>query len=171
MSQLQWYCDDATISGSTQFAIHELQLQAMVESKGCKPTVRCHGYSFGHSSLHFIGDQASGGAEVLWQEFAFESTPDVYGAAFDALAREWKQDCEFMSSAAMMSEHPAYREIVGMGMSAVPLILKELEADHDHWFIALHEITGEQPVPQESAGIVAEMCDAWLAWGKGKGYI
>ena len=69
-----------------------------------------------------------------------------------------------------MAQHPAYRSIVEMGAAAVPLILRELERHPDHWFMALHEITSEDPVPEESRGDVKAMAEAWLTWGREKGY-
>jgi hypothetical protein len=36
--------------------------------------------------------------------------------------------------------------------------------------LALHAITGANPVPPASRGNLQEMADAWLAWGLEKGY-
>ena len=90
--------------------------------------------------------------------------------AFDALAAAWRQGRGRSSSAARMAQHPAYRQIVEMGAAAVPLLLRELERHPDHWFIALHEITGEDPVSAKSRGNVKAMAVAWLNWGRAKGY-
>jgi hypothetical protein len=90
--------------------------------------------------------------------------------AFDALAAAWRREKGRSSSAARMAQHPAYRRIVEMGAAAVPFILRELERRPDHWFIALHEITGEDPVPTECRGNVKAMAEAWLNWGREKGY-
>jgi hypothetical protein len=70
-----------------------------------------------------------------------------------------------------MASHPAYQEIIGMGQKVVPLLLTELKRKPDFWFVALREITGENPVPPESAGRIEEMARAWLKWGRSKGYI
>ncbi len=51
-----------------------------------------------------------------------------------------------------------------MGKAAVPLILDELRTDPRHWFPALQEITGENPVPLEDRGVVRKMAAAWLEW-------
>jgi len=56
-----------------------------------------------------------------------------------------------------MADHPAYRAIVGLGKPVIPLLLVELELEPDHWFIALHELTGAEPVPEESRGRIDKM--------------
>jgi len=93
------------------------------------------------------------------------------GDSFQALAREWKATRGHTSSAARMAKNPAYQKIIGLGEAAVPLILAELRKEPDHWFLALHALTGADPVPPESRGKVADMAAAWLAWGKERRYI
>jgi len=66
--------------------------------------------------------------------------------------------------------HPAYQQIIGLGPPALPLILAELDRELDHWFWALKAISGEDPVPIESRGNMREMANAWLKWGREKGY-
>jgi hypothetical protein len=70
-----------------------------------------------------------------------------------------------------MARHPAYRQIVSMGQPAVRLLLEELQREPNFWFTALRELTGENPVPAESAGKIKEMAGAWIDWGKAKGYL
>ena len=55
-----------------------------------------------------------------------------------------------------MAMHPAYQQIVGMGRSAVPFILKELANGPGHWFWALRAISGEDPVSSQGQGRRAE---------------
>jgi hypothetical protein len=69
-----------------------------------------------------------------------------------------------------LAEHPAYRQIIRMGPDVVPWLLRELEQEPDHWFRALHALTGADPVPLESRGKVQEMAQAWLRWGHAQGY-
>jgi hypothetical protein len=52
----------------------------------------------------------------------------------------------------------------------VPLLLRELEREPDHWFRALYALTGANPVPEGSQGNVREMALAWLHWGRQQGY-
>lgn len=78
--------------------------------------------------------------------------PDpAVAAAFHALARRWKEETEFLSSPDMFA-HPAYQQIIGLGRPAAPLLLRDLEATGAHWFWALREITGENPVPPKTRG-------------------
>ena len=57
-----------------------------------------------------------------------------------------------------------------MGEPATPWILQRLADKPDHWFVALHQITGASPVPKESRGRLKEMTAAWLDWGQRQGY-
>ena len=90
---------------------------------------------------------------------------------FHALADQWRRETGMLSSSSKMAAHPAYQKIIGMGVAAIPLLLRELAARPDHWFAALRAISGENPVPREYAGQVPEMCACWLDWGRRKGYI
>ena len=64
-----------------------------------------------------------------------------------------------------------YQRIIGIGMPAVPLILRELEREPHHWFWALEAITEQNPVPAEALGKTNDMARAWLDWGKRQGLI
>ena len=66
--------------------------------------------------------------------------------------------------------HPAYQGIIGLGDAALPWILEELKKEPRDWFWALTAITGENPIPESSAGKVEEMAEAWLRWGREQGY-
>jgi hypothetical protein len=89
---------------------------------------------------------------------------------FHELVATWKRERGPHSSSARLAEHPAYRAIIGMGPEAIPWLLAELEREPDHWFRALHALTGANPVPPESRGKVREMAAAWLGWGREQGY-
>lgn len=86
------------------------------------------------------------------------------------LVATWKRERGPHSSSARLAEHPAYQQIIGMGLEVIPLLLRELEREPDHWFRALHLLTGANPVPAESRGKVREMAEAWLRWGREHGY-
>jgi hypothetical protein len=90
---------------------------------------------------------------------------------FQRLAAEWKRKSRYMSNTAQMAILPSYQRIIGMGMDAVPLILKELEREPDQWFWALEAITEADPVPLEAKGKVAQMSQAWIEWGKQRGLL
>jgi hypothetical protein len=89
---------------------------------------------------------------------------------FHDLVSLWKRERGPHSSSARLAEHPAYQQILSMGPEVVPLLLRELEHEPDHWFRALHHLTGANPVPPESRGKVREMAAAWLRWGREQRY-
>jgi hypothetical protein len=86
------------------------------------------------------------------------------------LVTTWKRERGPYSSSARLAEHPAYQQIIGMGPEVVPWLLRELEREPDHWFRALHTLTGADPVPPASRGKIREMAEAWLRWGQDHGY-
>ncbi len=90
-------------------------------------------------------------------------------AAFRALAAQWRAETQYLSSVSKMVRHPVYQRIIGMGLPTVPLILKDLQQTNDHWLVALHLITGEDPAP--TAATFGEAVQAWLQWGRQKGYL
>lgn len=99
-------------------------------------------------------------------DFSLEGT-------FKTLAERWVDETEHISNLNKALAHPAYQQIIGMGRAApsliVPLLLKELEETRDHWLVALHEITGQDPSPEDSN--FDEAVEAWLNWGKERGYL
>ena len=84
---------------------------------------------------------------------------------FRTLASTWRTETAHLSSAREMTQHPAYQEIIEMGSAAVPLLLRELEQEPDHWFGALKAITGADPVRSEDRGRIELMAQAWLNVG------
>lgn len=89
---------------------------------------------------------------------------------FYSLANKWRHDVRAVSAVEKMAMHTCYQKIISMGWDAVPLILRELQREPDHWFWALHVITGENPVKSEDAGDIDKMAKAWIEWGRKKGY-
>ena len=70
---------------------------------------------------------------------------------FEHLVKEWRDACRFLSSTTKRTAHPAFRRIVGMGHSVVPLLLAHLSEPGD-WDLALAEIVGDNPVRTEAHG-------------------
>ena len=89
---------------------------------------------------------------------------------FLELAAQWRHETGMMSLVTKMSMHSAYQRIIGMGQPVVPLILRELEQEPDHWFWALQAITGANPVKPEQRGMLQKMAEAWIEWGQENGY-
>ena len=101
-------------------------------------------------------------------EFAGKGTQDDEGS-FRRLADQWLRETEHVSSIKQACMHPAYQRIIGLGPAVVPYLLRELEQAPDHWFWALHAITGAAPARTEDSVEGARM--AWLKWGGEKGYL
>jgi hypothetical protein len=92
-------------------------------------------------------------------------------ATFAGLARQWREETLFSSSVTDIVSNEAYLQIIGLGSRALPLILRELSKELDHWFVALMSITREDPVPPEDAGNMERMRQAWLELGEQRGWI
>lgn len=90
---------------------------------------------------------------------------------FQKLATKWKAETIHLSSPHDTYLHPSYSQIIGMGMAAVPLILRSMQTEPYDWFFALRAISRENPVPAGAAGDVKRMTALWLAWGKRNGFI
>ncbi|MGI8551448.1 MAG: hypothetical protein ACR2PL_11790 [Dehalococcoidia bacterium] len=90
---------------------------------------------------------------------------------FQALLEQWRTDTQLMSVASRMVKHPAYEAIVAMAWVAVPLLLRKLETQPGHYFVAMSAITGENPIPPDDAGDIRKMAQAWLEWGRECGYL
>ncbi|MDZ8187073.1 MAG: hypothetical protein RMX96_19775 [Nostoc sp. ChiSLP02] len=89
---------------------------------------------------------------------------------FRELAEQWRRETGMLSVISKISMHPAYQRIIGMGQPVVPLIMRELEREPDHWFWALNAITRANPVKPEQRGRLQQMAQAWIEWGKANGY-
>lgn len=119
--------------------------------------------------VYLAAVQPLGSLEELIAGHTQPDCPDV--TDFELLAMSWKKAHAFSSSATSIATHPDYQEIIAMGMRAVPLILSDLKEKPDHWFIALREITGVNPVPVSAQGRLSEMAQAWIRWGESNRYI
>lgn len=84
---------------------------------------------------------------------------------FRALAQEWKREARFASTPNQMFFLPSYQKIIGLGPEAIPLILRDLQKESNHWFWALAAMSGENPVEPRDAGNIRAMRQAWIHWG------
>jgi hypothetical protein len=107
--------------------------------------------------------------EITMSETAIRlpiSEPNTIDEQFARLVAVWKEETLPLSSSVQMTAHPAYQAIIALGPPVIPLLLRELEQNPDHWFAALRTLTGANPVQPEQQGRVNEMADAWLQWAK-----
>lgn len=94
---------------------------------------------------------------------------EVVEVAFRSLSGEWLAETRFQSSLTRITSHQAYMAIIELGYPVVPFVLRELELRPTHWFAALREITGVDPVRPSERGNVKAMAEAWLRWAKETG--
>ena len=85
---------------------------------------------------------------------------------FRRLEALWRAETGHLSSSNKIIGHPAFREIIRMGMAVVPFMLRDLKQQPRLWVWALREITGDDPVPVADRGDIAKMTAAWLCWAK-----
>ncbi len=109
-------------------------------------------------------------ATVPVQETSRKQTSEAVEKRFRQLAERWQNETCFLSSMSEANAHPAYQEIIRLGPEIVPLLLRDMEAKHTHWFAALRAITGANPTPAGIAGNIPKMVEAWLRWAKDQGY-
>lgn len=89
---------------------------------------------------------------------------------FDTLVAQWREDATYESMTYRVAMGPAYQEMIGMGRTALPLILARLTTDQSpHWLWALRAISREDPA--EATTDVGSAVKAWLEWGQSKGYV
>ena len=113
------------------------------------------------------------GTEVLVEPIMApaEAPAETMEERFRRLAAAWHRETGMLSSFSKKIQHPAYREIIAMGEAVVPLILRELRDSPDHWFVALKAITKQTPVPAQDRTDPKKVREAWLNWGRERGYL
>ena len=90
--------------------------------------------------------------------------------AFERCAEDVRRTVRFASSLEVVAHSDAYQQIVGMGPTVLPYVLRELRASRSvAWFRALNLITRQDA----AAGLdtVEGAVRAWLSWGARHGYI
>lgn len=109
--------------------------------------------------------------EMLGRQIV-EAMADEKGNAEDVarLLAEWERKRPRGINVEAMASHPIYQSIIGMGWAAVPVLIAELRKKPGHWFSALHSITGANPVQPADEGNLNKMAEAWIRWGKDRGY-
>ncbi len=85
---------------------------------------------------------------------------------FIKLKEEWNDETLFASSATEIISNSAYKKIISKGIEVLPWIMRDLIKTNDHWFYALEQITGENPINPLNIGIVEAMKKDWVEWSK-----
>ena len=97
--------------------------------------------------------------------------PSEIEIQFNEYSRKWKMETAGYSTTVHITRNDNYLDIIGMGNEIVPFILKDLQKETNHWFVALKAITKENPVSKEHFGNIEQMRQDWLAWGEQKNLI
>jgi len=98
-----------------------------------------------------------------------DEDPDALRQLFEELADTWRRETKGAPFFITQLTHWAYLRIIGLGPKALPLILRELERETDHWFGALNAISGEDPA--EGVEEFEEAAVRWLEWGRATGLL
>ena len=91
------------------------------------------------------------------------------------LIETWRDETQNMSSLTLATSHPAYQEIIDMGISmgkpVIATVLMDFQENGGYWAVGLHAMTGENPVAIGHLGNPKKIREDWLKWGKSHGYI
>jgi len=93
------------------------------------------------------------------------------GERFKEMANRWHDETDHLSSSSRITNNGLYLEIISMGETAIPFILRDLQERGGDWYPALRILSDADPVPTEVRGEVPKMKEAWISWGRDKGYI
>ncbi len=97
-------------------------------------------------------------------------TADTIEQRFRALEAVWNADTAHLSSPAKIINHPAFQEIIHLGVAVVPFMLRDLEVRPRLWVWALPKIIGTDPLSEGDRVNIAKASNAWLLWAKENGY-
>jgi len=81
------------------------------------------------------------------------------------------QDTKFDSGYESLVNHPAHLRIVSFGEKVIPFLIYDMVNDRFPWFYALAEITGENPIKNESRGKIDEIINDWFEWAQENNYV
>lgn len=86
---------------------------------------------------------------------------------FDKLARVWES--YNYGKSVVRYDHAAYLQIIGMGWTIVPRLLRELKNGAGDWLLALRYITGANVTTPDMRGNFPAIRQAWIRWGEENG--
>lgn len=87
---------------------------------------------------------------------------------FIKLKERWNNETIFASSGSEIISNSAYKKIISKGTVVLPWIIRDLKRTNNHWFFALEQITGENPIKPLNIGKVEDMKADWLNWATDK---
>jgi hypothetical protein len=108
--------------------------------------------------------------EAIYQFRTAHSTESL-NQKFERSALTWKEQTRFSSSPSRIILNPSYQQIIAMGPSVTPLILKKMQSEPQDWFHALQTINGINPIDPKHYGNIELMTEDWIEWGKAQRYV
>ncbi len=106
--------------------------------------------------------------EDLVSEWA-DDAPDAVRHQFEVHADIWRRETRGAPFLITRVTHWAYQRVIGLGPEVLPLVLRELERETDHWYWALNAISGVDPA--EGVEDFEEAAARWLEWGRATGLL
>jgi hypothetical protein len=85
-------------------------------------------------------------------------------SVFYNLYEKWEEEIKYQSSTDAIANNPFFNKIVNLGKDVIPYIIEVLRDTPGFLIIALHKITGVNPVKPENRGYIKKMSDDWIAW-------
>lgn len=91
---------------------------------------------------------------------------------FMSLAEKCEEKMRFKSILKDIINNSYYRQIVGMGDSIIPVLLREMENNPILWTSALSDIARKRnPIKDEHRGDLRKIISTWKEWGKENKFI
>lgn len=114
-----------------------------------KPVGQALGGNSGSSQAYDVGTLA-------------KSLEDAERQRFNQLVNDWIVETRVQSSTGVIIARPEFNELRAMGKPAVKFALERMRQGEIrlHWFLLLKAVSGLDPVPPSSRGVIAEMADA-----------
>jgi hypothetical protein len=121
-----------------------------------------------------------GSIRSLWRDRDKKSdikTPSDVVDDFNRLKAIWGRDTSLKSPLVVLLNHPAYREIISLGLPVIPLMLEDLKQGKLYfWFHAIDTLVGDSsPGFPVGYGYVAKnfqtTAKIFVSWGIKAGYI
>jgi hypothetical protein len=117
------------------------------------------------SNIIFIGQNYK--YERVQSLYELEIISNSTEIEFNNLFNKWQEETKFQSSSEMF-QNPCYQNIIKLGENVIPYIIKALKKTPAHLFVALHRITGTNPIKPENRGRINEMANDWIDWWESK---
>ena len=102
--------------------------------------------------------------------------PNALNERYRELKNKLEEETALSSFLQDTTDNSGYKEIVGMGISVLPVILQDLRRQPSWIVLAVYEIRSEEiPVAEAEGGFgkldLNSMVDETLKWGEEQGYI